>query len=98
MSRILHQKCLSEEGTAITKRSLYRLCKKFHHNHTVLDLPRQKKMHIISNEMVTMIDDMLKHNDELTARQIQSKLQEKYPFLSVSLPTIKKVRKEAGWV
>lgn len=95
--KVIHNRLL-QQGTTITKRSLYRLCKKFHDSHTVLDLPRQKRRHIISSEMAAIIDDMLKENDELTARQIRSKLQEKYPSLSVSLATIKRARKEGGWV
>ena len=89
---------LLEEGTYVTRRSLYRLCKKFRIKHTVLDLPRGRKQRKLSNEMQVMIDDMLKENDELTSRQIRSKLQEKYPSLSVSLPTVKRERKARGWV
>ena len=47
--------------------------------------------------MVKKIDDLLTENDELTARQIRARLKAEYPSLEVSLSTIKKARKEAGW-
>ena len=46
--------------------------------------------------MVKKIDD-LTENNELTARQIRARLKAEYPSLEVSLSTIKKARKEAGW-
>ena len=67
---------LLEEGTYVTRRSLYRLCKTFRVEHTVADLPQRRKQQKLSNKMQVMINDMLKENDEMTARQIRSKLQE----------------------
>jgi len=37
-------------------------------------------------------------NDELTARMLQDIIKEKYPGIVVSISTIKRVRKELGWV
>ena len=48
--------------------------------------------------MSILVDDMLKENDELTARQVHTNLCEKFPGLQVSLATVKRVRRENGWV
>lgn len=49
-------------------------------------------------EMAQLIDDMLKDNDELTARKVRSNLEERFPHLRVSIATVKRVRRENGWV
>ena len=89
---------LQDEGVMVTLRSLYRLQKKFCRFHTISDLPRRKRSRKITREMAGMIDDMLKDNDELTARQIRSKLEEQFSHLSVSFATVKRIRRENGWV
>lgn len=89
---------LEEEDVCITTRSLQRLLKKFREHHTIKNLPRRKRSKKLSEEMVTLLDDMLRENDEMTARQIQSKLGEYFEDLDVSLSTVKRVRKEKGWV
>ena len=48
--------------------------------------------------MQVMVNEALSDNDELTARQARNLLTEKWPSLRVSLPTIKRIRKELGWV
>jgi len=48
--------------------------------------------------MSRMIDNMLQENDEMTARHLRVKLMETFPTLRVSLSTLKRVRKENGWV
>ena len=96
LSHIKHK--LEEEDVYITVRSLQRLCKKFCNIHTIKDLPRTSKTRKLSAEMSTLLDDMLKENDEITARQIREKLYEKFPDLNVSLATVKRVRRENGWV
>ena len=52
----------------------------------------------LSNEMLQFINLQLQENDELTSRQLQSSLKEKYPLLNVSLPTIRGARKKLGWI
>ena len=49
-------------------------------------------------EMAQLIDDMLKDNDELTARKVRSNLEERFSHLRVSIATVKRVRRENGWV
>ena len=89
---------LHDEGILLTLRSLYRLRKKFHQFHTISDLPRRKRSRKITMEMAQLIDDMLKDNDELTARKVRSNLEERFPHLRVSIATVKRVRRENGWV
>ena len=83
---------LSEEKVYITRRSLYRLIKRFQQtNHR----KRDKKM---TQEMAVVMNSELEQNDEATARQLRSTLMEKYPTLDVSLSTMKRQRKQLGWV
>jgi len=91
-------KRLKQEKIAVTLRSLQRLLKKFQEHHSVTDLPRKYKPRKITANMSKMIDSMLQDNDELTARQIRGKLEERFPFLGVSLATVKRSRRENGWV
>ena len=44
-----------------------------------------------------MLNQLLLENDELIARRTRSSLLDKWPSLQVSLPTIKRVRREIGW-
>ena len=48
--------------------------------------------------MSKIIDDLLEENDELTARMIRRKLEEKFPQLQVSIATVKRARKDNGWI
>lgn len=49
-------------------------------------------------EMMAYIKEKLRENDELTATGIKVELLRKWPDLKVSIPTIKHVRKDMGWV
>ena len=89
---------LKEENTFISQQSLYRLMQKFRSCGIIQDLPRRKRSMKLSNEMLQFINLQLQQNDELTSRQLQSSLKEKYPLLNVSLPTIRRARKKLGWV
>ena len=53
----------------------------------------------LDKEKLCFINEALADNDELIAGQLLIMLQEKWPDLSVSLSTIKRVRKDdLGWV
>ena len=65
---------------------------------TISDLPRRRRSRKITREMGKVIDELLQDNDELTARQIRSKLEEQFSHLRVSLATVKRVRRQNGWV
>lgn len=89
---------LEQEGVEISKRALYNLLEKFRLKGTIKDLPRRKRSRILTKEMVSYIEEELKQNDELTATAIKAALLGKWPSLNVSIPTIKCVRQEMGWV
>ena len=91
-------KRLAEEDVSVSLRSLYKLCKKFRIHGHVLDLPRKAREKKLTPEMIEMIDDEMRKNDELTAYQLRTKLKERFPSLQVSLSTIKAVRQRIGWV
>ena len=80
------------------ERTLYNLLQKIRLKGTIKDLPWQKKARILKKEMMAYIKEKLRENDELTATGIKTELLRKWPDLKVSIPTIKHVRKEMGWV
>ena len=88
---------LQQENVHMTVRSLQKLCKKFQDKHTIQHLPRRSRPRKLTQEMSILLDDILKENDEASARQIQTNLCEKFSSLHASLATIKQVRKENGW-
>ena len=69
---------LEEENVCVTSRSLQRLLKKFQAHHIIKDLPRRKRPKKLSEEMIALLDDMLKDDDEMSARHIRCKLTEKF--------------------
>ena len=89
---------LQEENIFISRQSLYRLIRKFRNSAAIKDLHRRKRTKKLTNEMLQLINLELQGNDELTSRQLLSTLKEKYPLLRVSLPTIRRARKNLGWV
>ena len=53
------QQQLKEEDFTVTKRSLYRLLKKFKEKEVYTDLPRRARDKKLTPEMLTMINDNL---------------------------------------
>lgn len=92
------QKRLEEEDIITSKQTLYCLIRKFNTNDTIVDLPRRKRPRKLTSEMIEIIDHKLQENDELTAQKLLDHLKEQFPHLDVSLPTIKRARKQQGWV
>ena len=97
--RIIQGK-LSEEGIKVSLRSLQRLCVKFKQKHTIQDLKRKPRARLLSAEMLAIMEECLRNDDELTARRLKAKLSEKLPvdFPNVSLSSIRRNRREHGWV
>jgi len=89
---------LEQENVEVTKRSIYNLVKKFRLKGVVQDLPKRKKARILTDEMKTFIEEELKKNDELTSTAINALLLRKWSNLRVSTSTIKRIRREMGWV
>ena len=91
-------KRMIEEDNSISVQALCDLMKKVREKGIMVDLPRRRKQRLITEEMKKYIEEEMKKNDELTARGIKSLLLEKWPELEVSIPTIKRIRQEMGWV
>ena len=89
---------LTEENVSISLKSLYNLLKKYCEKETIVDLPHQRRRRVITDEMRAFIEQEMAKNDELTSRRMKTLLSEKWPDLHISIPTIKRVRKDMGWV
>ena len=89
---------LSEENISISLQSLFSLVKKYNETGKLIDMPRRTRPRKLTREMMAMLNQLLSENDELTSRRIRSSLLEKWPSLQVSVPTIKRARREIGWV
>ena len=89
---------LSGENISISLQSLFSLVKKYNETGKLIDMPRRTRPRKLTREMMAMLNQLLSENDELTSRRIRSSLLEKWPSLQVSIPTIKRVRREIGWV
>ena len=60
--------------------------------HTIQDLPRKTRPRLLTEEMLSAMDQMLREDDEATARRLRATLCEKFPSSpEVSLPTIKRL-------
>jgi len=89
---------LRKQDVEISMVALYQLIKKYKTKGYVVDIPRRPRNRILNSEMMKTIDEEMSKNDELTARMLQDILKEKYRGIVVSISTIKRVRKELGWV
>lgn len=91
-------KRLKDEKISVSLRALYNLVKKHGETGIIVDLPRRRKQRKVTEEMMEFIEQEMRRNDELTSTGIKALLLEKWPDLQVSIATIKRVRKEMGWV
>ena len=83
---------LNEEGTEISVQSLKRLCVKFEKMHTIQDLLSKTRLRLLTEEMLSAMDQILTEDDEATARRLRATLCEKLPSSpEVSLATIKRL-------
>ena len=89
---------LREENCAVSAQSLYNLLLKWCEKGTISDLPRSRRPRKITDEMRVLIEQELTNNDELTSTGIRSLLTLRWPELQVSVATIKRARKDMGWV
>lgn len=92
------KKRLNEENISISLQALHNLVKKYKETGKLKDMPRRTRSRKLTEEMMVALNEALLEDDELTARRARSVLQEKWPSLQVSLPTIKRIRRELGWV
>ena len=90
---------ISDEGTSVSLCSIQHLWRKFHTVHTIRDLPRATRPRILTRKMVLAMEDLLRNDDEMTARRLKTKLSKNFStFPDVSLAIIKRNCKESGWV
>ena len=87
---------ITEENVSISLKSLYNLLKKYCEKETIVGLPRRCR--IITDEMRAFIEQEMAKNAELTSWRMKTLLSEKWPDLHILIPTIKRVRKDMGWV
>ena len=90
------QERLNEEDVVISRVSIYELLKKYKVTGTVADLPRAH-LKILEEDHLRFIDQCMKENDELTARQLRDKLIIEWPELSLSVWTVRRARHKLGW-
>jgi len=91
-------KRFKDENISVSMQALYNLVKKHGEAGIIVDLPRRKKQRKIMEEMMEYIEEEMRKDDELTSTGIKALLLGRWPNLQVSIPTIKRVRKEMGWI
>ncbi len=89
---------LEEEGIHISKTSLCLLIKKYRETGSIADRPRARVPKKLTDEHYVFIDNALEKDDELTTRKLHHLLVDAFPNLDVSHSTVKRARRELGWV
>ena len=92
------QAILWEEGTIVSKTSLSLLIKKFSATGSVEDNRTAQGSRKLTHEMIHFIDDAMARENELSAKKLHNLLKAKFPSTDVSESTIKRTRRELGWV
>ena len=92
------QKRLQDEYIRVSIVSLCKLTKKFRSTNSVCDNRTYKPPRTLTEEHLRFIDETMADNPELTGTQLADKLKEHFPSLKVSVSTVKRVRRELGWV
>ena len=92
----IHKRLL-EENVLISLRGIYYLVEKFREKGTIVDLPHQRRRWKLTQEMRRFIEEEMS-KDELTSRRMKTLLREKWPDMHVSIPTIKRSRKDIGLI
>lgn len=84
---------LNEDNIVISRQALHKLIQKYRMGMLYqLSGPHQGKK--ITEEMKSVIDEMLRNNDEVTSIGLKCVLTARWPKLRVSIATIKRARKE----
>ena len=83
---------------SISQQAIFNLLRKYRETGSLLDLPRRASTRKLTEPMLDILNEALDVNDELTASQARSLLMDRWPDLQVSIPTIKRARREIGWV
>ena len=91
-------KRLKEEQISVSRMALYKLWRKYGKTNSIANIPRARPAKKLGREQCVFIDEALADNDELTSRQLRGLLEERWPGIEVSLSTVKRARKELGWI
>ena len=92
------RKRLEEQEVFVSRAAIFKLLRKYRVHGTIGDLPRPRRARILTDEQLVFIDEALADNDELTARRLRGLIQDKWPETRMSISTIKRARKNLGWV
>ena len=87
-----------EENLRVSVTAIYHLIGKFAKTGNISDLRRNPRPSILETEHYEFIDQAMLENDELTAYGLLCKLKETYPHLKSSLSTVRRARRDLGWV
>jgi len=88
---------LKDDKIETSKKTIYLLIRKFTNSRTLLDLPRgsRKKLNV---HHYCYIDETLSQDNEITGAELHRKLLERFPEVKVSVSTVKRAKKDLGWV
>ena len=89
---------LQEENIQVSIVSLCKLTKKFRQTNSVLDQRTYKPPRILTEKHLRYIDKAMADNPELTGTQLTDLLKDHFPATKVSKSTVKRVRRELGWI
>lgn len=92
------QNRLLEENITVSKKSLCLLIRKYKKTGSVADYRTTKPPRKLQGNHYRFIDNAMADNDELSISKLHSILMEEFPDLSVSQSTVKRARRELGWV
>lgn len=95
VTRILQK--LEDENIVTSRKTIYLLLHKYKQTRSLYDLPRgtRKKLTV---EHYCYIDELLSNDDEITCVQLHQKFHSKFLDINVSLATIKRAKRDLGWV
>ena len=89
---------MAEEGVSITRTTVYNILKKWNLHGTVATLalpPRKRKG--VTNEILDFIDNQMENDDELTAKNLQLRINQHFGE-SFSISKVKDLRRKLGWL
>ena len=89
---------LEEEDVKVSKVALYALLKKYRETGRVEDRARARAPKKLSGVHYSFIDSALQQDDELTTAKLYDQLLENFPDVTASKSTVKRARRELGWV
>ena len=92
------QKRLLEENLYVSKKSLCVLIQKYRKTGSVADYRPTKPPKKLKEDHYRFIDQAMAENDELSISRLHQKLVAEFPALMVSQSTVKRARRELGWV